>query len=133
MPKSYTAVRRKVEYKFLMRKTDIVSTLQSAHSDDEARPATYSIGTGESYPREIKRLVCEADHSPQYSAEVKNGWSYTHFFFCHHGGSRNNFQGKVRLVRYSIHLLRIMMVCVSNIILWARCYEVFWVSLSTST
>jgi hypothetical protein len=25
----------------------------------------------------IKRLVCQADHSDSYNAEVKNEWSYT--------------------------------------------------------
>jgi hypothetical protein len=25
----------------------------------------------------VKRTGCEADHSPPYSAEVKNAWSYT--------------------------------------------------------
>ena len=39
----------------------------------------------------------------------------------------------VRLGRYSIHILHIMKVWVSNIVLCARCYEVFCVSLGTST
>lgn len=75
IPQCITAVTRKITYKFLTRKTDSVSTLQSVHSGSNFRPASPSIVTGESYPREIKQLVCEADHSPQSSAEVNNGWS----------------------------------------------------------
>jgi hypothetical protein len=34
--KCYTALRRKVHYKFLTRKTDIVPTMQSVHSGSDA-------------------------------------------------------------------------------------------------
>jgi len=36
--KCMTTVRRKVEYKFRTRRTDIISTLQSVNSGSEARP-----------------------------------------------------------------------------------------------
>jgi hypothetical protein len=39
-------------------------------------PASYSMGTRDSFPG-VKRSGREADHSPPYSAEVKNAWSYT--------------------------------------------------------
>jgi hypothetical protein len=109
--------------------------LQTVQGGYEARPASACIGTGGTNSGEIKRPVCEADQSPQYSAEVNSGWSYTLSSFRHHGGSRNNFHLKVRLGRYSINRLRIMKVWVSNIVLWGRCDEGLGggVSLSTST
>jgi len=36
----------------------------------DAHPASYPMGTGGSYPG-VKRLGCEADHSPPFSAKVK--------------------------------------------------------------
>jgi hypothetical protein len=39
-------------------------------------PASYPMGTGALYLG-VKQLGREADHSPPYSAEVKNAWSYT--------------------------------------------------------
>jgi len=51
---------------------------------DSRRPGFYSgvqTGSGAGYrwlfPRRVKRLGREADHSPPSSAEVKNGWSCT--------------------------------------------------------
>jgi hypothetical protein len=41
-----------------------------------AHPASYPMGAEGSFP-EVKRPRCEADHSPQSSAEVMNVWSYT--------------------------------------------------------
>jgi hypothetical protein len=41
-----------------------------------AHPASYPMGTGGSFLG-VKRPGREADHSPPYSAEVKNAWSYT--------------------------------------------------------
>jgi hypothetical protein len=41
-----------------------------------AHPASYPMGTGD-LSLGVKWPVCEADHSPPSSAEVKNAWSYT--------------------------------------------------------
>jgi hypothetical protein len=40
------------------------------------RRASYPMGTRDCFPG-VKRPGREADHSPPYSAEVKNAWSYT--------------------------------------------------------
>jgi hypothetical protein len=49
---------------------------QRVQNGSGTHPATYPRGTRGSFPG-VKRLVREADHSPQSSAEVKNAWSYT--------------------------------------------------------
>jgi hypothetical protein len=41
-----------------------------------SHPTSYPMGTRGSFPG-LKRPRREADHSPPYSAEVKNEWSYT--------------------------------------------------------
>jgi hypothetical protein len=41
-----------------------------------AHPASYRTGAGGSSPG-VKWPGCVTDHSPPYSAEVKNAWSYT--------------------------------------------------------
>jgi len=41
-----------------------------------AKTVSYPMGTGGFSPG-VKRPGREADHSPQYNAEVKNAWSYT--------------------------------------------------------
>jgi hypothetical protein len=46
------------------------------YTDSGAHPASYPMGTRGSFPG-VKRPGREADHSPPYSAEVKNVWSYT--------------------------------------------------------
>jgi hypothetical protein len=46
-------------------------------------PASYSIGTGASFPG-VKRPVHGADHSPPTSAEVKKTWNYTSTPPCLH-------------------------------------------------
>jgi hypothetical protein len=44
-----------------------------------AHPASYSMGTGGSFPGS-KAAGPEADHSPPTSAEVKNTWIYIFIF-----------------------------------------------------
>jgi hypothetical protein len=36
------------------------------------------------FPPEVKRKMCEADHSPSFNADVKNEWSYTSTPPCLH-------------------------------------------------
>jgi hypothetical protein len=50
--------------------------LQNFHTGSGAHPASYIIGTGGSLPV-VKWPWCEADHSSQSSAEVKNECSCT--------------------------------------------------------
>jgi len=39
--------------------------------------AIYSVGNGSGFPQGGLRPVNEADHSPIFSTEVKNEWSWT--------------------------------------------------------
>jgi hypothetical protein len=48
------------------------SLLHSVQSGSGARPTYYPVGTGALSPG-VKWQGCEADHSPQSSAKVKNG------------------------------------------------------------
>jgi hypothetical protein len=48
------------------------SLLHNVQTSSEAYPATYPMGTGDSFPG-VNRQVYEADHSPPSSVEVKNG------------------------------------------------------------
>jgi hypothetical protein len=45
-------------------------------TSSEVQPASYSMGTG-ALSLGVKRLGCEADRSPPFSAEDKNTWGYT--------------------------------------------------------
>jgi hypothetical protein len=54
-----------------IRGKDNFSLLRRVQVGYGAHPASYPIGTGGSCP-EVKRPVCETDHSPPYGAEVKN-------------------------------------------------------------
>jgi hypothetical protein len=45
-------------------------------SGSGAHPASYPTGTG-ALPLEVKRPGREADRSPPFITDVKNGWSYT--------------------------------------------------------
>lgn len=53
---------------------------------------TYSVGIrGFFWGGGVKWTACEVDHSPLYSAEVKNVWSHTYTSICLHGVYRDNF------------------------------------------
>jgi hypothetical protein len=56
------------------------SLLHNMHTGSETLAYSYPVGTswvlGALSPL-VKRLEREADHSPKYSAEVRNAWSYT--------------------------------------------------------
>jgi hypothetical protein len=48
--------------------------LQSAQTSSGAHLASYSVGNETPYPLGLKQQGREVDHSPPYSAEVKNEW-----------------------------------------------------------
>jgi hypothetical protein len=50
--------------------------LEGVQTGSGAHPASYPMGTGALSPG-VKRPSREAEHSSLFSAEVKNGWSYT--------------------------------------------------------
>jgi hypothetical protein len=60
------------------------SILHSIQTGSGAQPASYPMGSRGSFPR-VKWQGCEADHSPPFSAKVKNGEPYLHFPICLHG------------------------------------------------
>jgi hypothetical protein len=53
------------------------SLLYVVQTHSEAHPASYPMGTVDSFPHGVKRQGREADHSPPSSAEVKKTWVYT--------------------------------------------------------
>ena len=76
--------------RFLVEAIDF-SLLQNIGTGCGAHTASYSMVPG--FFTGVKRPVCEVDHSPSYSAEVKNKWSYASLpFIC--------LQGRVQGRRY---------------------------------
>jgi hypothetical protein len=69
----------------------------------DARPTSYSMGTGGSFP-ESKEPGCEVDHSSLFSAVVKNEWlSMSAPPVCLHDMHRNSF------ICYFHHLYNILL------------------------
>ena len=70
---------------------EIFFFLQNIQTGSDAHPVSYSMGTGGSYP-ESKEPGCEVDHSPLFSAAVKNEWlSMSAPPVCLHDVHRNCF------------------------------------------
>jgi hypothetical protein len=61
------------------------SLLHSVQTDSGAHPASYPMGTGGSFVREVKRKGREADHSPAPSVEMKKGGAPLHSPIFLHG------------------------------------------------
>lgn len=70
---------------------EIFFFLRNIQTGCDAHPASYSVGIGGSFP-ESKEPGCEIDHSPLFSAVVKNEWlSMSAPPVCLHDVHRNSF------------------------------------------
>jgi hypothetical protein len=54
---------------------EMSSLLHSVQTDCGVHPAPYTMGTGGTYPRLLKRRRLETGRSPKSSADIKNAWS----------------------------------------------------------
>jgi hypothetical protein len=61
---------------FESREGQEFSLLHVVQTGSRTHPASYPMGTGDSFP-EVKQPGREADHSPPTNADVKRMWVYT--------------------------------------------------------